>query len=70
VRQAIAVLLETKDARELGLLKAPSAATLRALEAETAIEAFLLQTSPSPPHDTLRALRAIAGLLQPVDITT
>ncbi|MGH7708626.1 MAG: EscN/YscN/HrcN family type III secretion system ATPase [Vulcanimicrobiaceae bacterium] len=60
VRQAIAVLDETRDARELGFLQSTPLVD-RAIEASDRIDAFLRQTAiAAAPAETLEILRSLA----------
>ena len=65
VRSAIALLDETRDARELGFLQ-PSPAVDRAVAARERIEAFLRQSEAAEPFSkTLETLHALAASVSP-----
>ena len=64
VRAALALLAQTKDARDVGLAEiGPALAT--AVSAEAALGAFLRQHEAVAPEETRRALRSVAALLEP-----
>ena len=63
VRATLALLAQTRDARDVGLAAIdPALAT--AVAAEPALEAFLRQGDPSSPDETRRALRSLATILE------
>jgi ATP synthase in type III secretion protein N len=64
VRSALALLAQTADARAVGLAVEGSALRT-AVGAQAAFEAFLRQSEPCAPEDTLRSLRSLASLLEP-----
>jgi type III secretion protein N (ATPase) len=65
VRSAIALLDETRDARELGFLQ-PSPAVDRAVAGRERIEAFLRQSEAAEPFSkTLETLHALAASVSP-----
>ncbi len=63
VRAALALLAETKDSRDLGMLALPGPALAAALEAEPAIEALLRSRVRTRFPETQASLRAVAELL-------
>ncbi len=65
LRAALALLAQTKDARELGLAAATPALEA-AVGAEPAIDAFLRQRTPSSPAEMRHDLRAVAARLEGV----
>lgn len=65
VRRALARLAETSDARSLGLARDGDPALGLAIEAESAMAAFLRQEGSSGPGPTVRGLAAIANLVEP-----
>ncbi len=64
VRAALATLAETRDARELGLTGAKDIRVAVAVDAESAIEAFLCGADRSSPAATLAALLKLATRLE------
>ncbi len=62
LREALALLERTRDARDVGLA-AIDGALRRAVDAEFALDAFLRQRGSAAPEATLAALHALAGSL-------
>jgi len=63
VRAALAMLADSRDARDLGLA-AVTPALGAAVAAEPALNAFLRQAVPTSPEDMRRDLRAVAALFE------
>jgi len=64
VRAALALLAATKDARSLGLSRAPDARLEAALEAEPALQEFLRQRGPATLAETQALLATLASAVR------
>ncbi len=64
VRVALARLAETSEARALGLANYGDAALAAAVEAESALQAFLRQRGSAEPGAILDGLRSVAALVE------
>jgi FliI/YscN family ATPase len=63
VRAALALLADTKEVREVGIMRDGEPALAAAVAAEPAIRTFLYRSAPSAPADTLRSLATLASLV-------
>jgi type III secretion protein N (ATPase) len=63
VRAALALLADTKEVREVGIVRDGEPALAAAVAAEPAIRTFLYRSAPSAPADTLRSLATLASLV-------
>lgn len=63
LRAALAALAATEEARSLGFARDGGGAAGTALAAEAALEAFLRQSEPASPEETLSALAELAASL-------